>query len=131
MQDVFGIQIGMSANDVELLIGSFDLVQVRETHFKCDLVDFVDRGLSLYFNPKTRILETIKCYAPFKHPINGITIGMPLNQVKELLGKPSRINPFPDDDPALIWIYYGNEFGSGLRIDFDKKKNGNVVVMYL
>jgi hypothetical protein len=131
MDKFLKIKSGMSLEECQQLLGRpLRVVPIREENFKSDEVSFPE-GVRLFFNINTGKLETIRFDAPFALPVGGVYIGNTKAEVKDIRGKADRIDPFPFPKalPTTIWIY--EKTGDWVRYDFEKKRNGKCVTIYL
>ena len=127
MRDYNALTRGMTVDAVEKIIGAISLKYIREDDFQCDCAEFAEDGVSLFFKPETHLLYTIKYYSPYEGCVHGVKLGMTQNEVKSILGAPSRKDPFPWlPDQRAIWLYDSIEAHGSLRLDFDKKRNGKI-----
>ena len=114
----------------QILEREFKLNPVRQEHYKSDEATFPE-GVMLFFNIDTHRLYTIRFDAPFSLPVDGVCIGNTKQEVLNIRGKADRIDPFPAPKtlPTTIWMY--GKIGNWIRYDFEKKRNGKCVTIYI
>ena len=122
------ISIGMSIAEVADLVGNFEIKEKRDENSQYDYCEFNHFGVIVFFDLKTKLVDTIRFDSPFGGELFGIRIGMTKKEVKALLGEPTVKDPFPDGRP--IWIYRTAKYQGFLRLDFDKQRNGRVATIF-
>lgn len=130
MEKFLHLKTGMHISEVENVLNiKLEIEQIREKHFKTDQVHFKNYGVWLFFKPETQILDTIRFEDPFSLEIDGVKIGDTKKQVKQLKGKPPRVDPFPDQDES-IWIYGKLPDPDWIRFDFERTRNGKCIRVF-
>lgn len=131
MERFLKIEKGMTISTVEGVLGfKLTIEKQREEHFQADMAHLEDRGVWLFFTPETQELYTIRYEAPFPLAIEGVRIGDTKKMVKELRGKPLRVDPFPYPHSETIWIYGKSKDPDWVRFDFEKKRNGKCITIF-
>jgi hypothetical protein len=107
MQKYLLLKLGMNVSEVEKVLQQKIILERHRSESKLNGFCCLNGTIGTYLSfTNNKILDHISFHAPFSVAVDGITIGMNMNEVEKIIGLPERKENWEDYPEQEEWIFY-------------------------